>query len=82
MPLWKSVSPLQSLGCPGHYFVLFYFVLLSDFQILSSLGNFSFLLSFLSDRVSLHSLGCPGTPFKDQAGLKLTETLLPLPPRC
>jgi hypothetical protein len=32
------------------------------------------------DRISLHSPGCPGTHSVDQAGLKLTEILLPLPP--
>jgi hypothetical protein len=34
------------------------------------------------DRVSLCSPGCPGTHSVDQAGLKLTEILLPLPPEC
>ena len=34
----------------------------------------------LEDRVSLCSLGCPGTHSVDQAGLELTEIHLPLPP--
>jgi hypothetical protein len=32
------------------------------------------------NRVSLHSLDCPGTHSVDQAGLELTEIYLPLPP--
>jgi hypothetical protein len=44
------------LNCCPPFFVLFCFV-------------FCFL--FFPDRVSLYSLGCPGTHFVDQAGLEL-----------
>lgn len=37
---------------------------------------------FFLDRVSLHRSGCPGIYSVDQAGLKLTQIHLPLPPRC
>ena len=40
------------------------------------------LFCFVWDRVSLYSPGCPGTHPVGQAGLKLTEILLPLPPEC
>ena len=37
----------------------------------------------LSGRVSLlNNHGCPGTRSVDQAGLKVTEIQLPLPPDC
>jgi hypothetical protein len=34
------------------------------------------------DRISLCSPGCPGISSLDQAGLKLTDICLPLPPKC
>ena len=37
---------------------------------------------FIGDMVSLHSPGCPGTSYIDQARFKLTEISLPLPPEC
>jgi hypothetical protein len=37
---------------------------------------------WVQDRVSLCSPGCPETQSVDQAGLKLIETHLPLPPEC
>ena len=39
------------------------------------------ILAF-QDRVSLCSLGCPGTYSVHQAGLELLEIHLPLPPEC
>lgn len=35
---------------------------------------------FFSDGLSLHSPGCPGIPYVDQASIKLTEIQLPLTP--
>jgi hypothetical protein len=54
---------------------------------LSSLVVFIFVFGWLVhldfwDRVSLCSPGCPGTHSVVQTGLKLTEILLPLLPRC
>ena len=46
---------------------------------------YSFIYSFLTcqDRVSVcKSPGYPGIHFVDQAGLKLREIHLPLPPQC
>lgn len=40
-----------------------------------------FCLFVLLSQVSLCSPGCPGTHSLDQAGLKLTKTCLPLPPK-
>ena len=40
-----------------------------------------FVLCFW-DRISLHSPGCPEAHSIDQAGLKLIEIYLPLPPEC
>jgi hypothetical protein len=39
------------------------------------------LIAF-KNRVSLYSSGCPRIHYIDQAGLKLTEIQLPLPPKC
>ena len=41
---------------------------------------FVWLVLVFRDRVSLCSLGCPGTRSVDQAGLELTKIHLPLPP--
>jgi hypothetical protein len=44
---------------------------------------FVFVLLFFSpEMVSLCSPGCPGTCSVDQAGFRLTEIHLPLPPKC
>ena len=60
-----------------------------DIQIHSFWPFFNFWVLFLclflvfQDRFSLFSFGaCPGTHSVDQAGLKLTEICLPLPPEC
>ena len=47
-------------------------------QSLQSLDSFF----FSRDKVSVCSPGCPGTCSVDQAGLELTEILLPVPPKC
>ena len=49
-------------------------------SILNSLISFFFFFFFVvvvvfQDRVSLHSPGCPGTHFVDQAGLELRNPL-------
>ena len=44
--------------------------------------GFLFVCLFVWNRVSLCSSGSPGTHSIDQAGLKLTEILLPMPPEC
>ena len=50
------------------------------------LATQTFLVLFVGlsfqDRVFLYSLGCPGTCSVDQAGLKLAEIHLSLPPKC
>ena len=46
------------------------------------LSCLSVCLSVFLDRVSMYSPSCLGTYFIDQAGLKLTEICLPLPPEC
>ena len=49
----------------------------------SSVCLFGWLVGwFLETRVSLCSPVCPGTHSVDQAGLRLTEIHLPLPPKC
>lgn len=35
---------------------------------------------FFLKRCTLHSLGCPGTLYVEQASLKFTESCMPLPP--
>jgi hypothetical protein len=47
----------------------------------SQLFYFIFLVLVFQDRISQYSAGCPVTCFVDQAGLKLREIHLPLPPR-
>jgi hypothetical protein len=59
-------------------------VLCSMNVVEKALGSkfFKFGLFASQDRISLCSLGCPGSSFIDQAGLELTEIHLPLPPEC
>jgi hypothetical protein len=40
-----------------------------------------FVLFVFQDKISLYSSGCPGAHCVDEASLKLTEILLPQPPR-
>ena len=62
-----SVSPILTQSCPPFICVCLFVCLFR--------GGW--------DRVSLCSFGaCPGTWSIDHAGLKLTEILMPLPPKC
>jgi hypothetical protein len=47
-----------------------------------AMSDFLLLLFFFWDRFSLWSVGCSGTHYINQAGLKFTELLLPLSPEC
>ena len=40
------------------------------------------IIIILRKSFSVYSPSCPGTCFVDQAGLKLIEIRLPLPPKC
>lgn len=40
-----------------------------------------YFISFYFCERSLHSLGCPGTYYVDQVGLKLIQIYLPPPPK-
>jgi hypothetical protein len=50
---------------------LFYFIFILFLLLLLLLF---FFFGFFRDRVSLYSLGCPGTHFVDQAGLELRNS--------
>jgi hypothetical protein len=45
-------------------------------------GNSVSFVFVIQDRVSLCSLGCPGTCSVDQVGLERIDSHLPLPPKC
>ena len=54
---------------------------ITDSGRLNVFVHFVIIVCFFQDRVSLCSFGaCPRTCSVDQAGLKLTEINLPLPP--
>lgn len=58
---------------PSHWVCTFSFLI-----ILSSY----FFVYLFRERVFLSHPSCPGTHYIDQAGLELTEILLPMPPTC
>jgi hypothetical protein len=64
---------------PGTFYLLKQALLLSASLLLFCFYDFKYLFWV---RVSWCNPGWPGTYCIDQDGLKLTDTLLPLPPKC
>ena len=50
--------------------------------LLTTEPSLQLLIGFFKTGFYLCTLGFPGTYFVDQAGLKLTEIHLPVPPKC
>ena len=67
VPMYTSRTHLQCPKCLSFPFFL---------------SSFLFFPPFFWDRILLCSLGYPVTHYEDQAGLKLLERLLLLPPKC
>jgi hypothetical protein len=76
---------------PAHtyVFVVLFFFLSNQDVVTTKVHCITFVCLFdvvfvfvFQNRVSLCSPGCPKTHSVDQAGLKITEIHLPLPPEC
>jgi hypothetical protein len=76
---WKTIFQANGLKKEAGVAILFCFCFLFFFCFVFLF--FFFLFVFFQDSISPCSLGCPGTHFIDQSGLKLRNSL-PLPPKC